>query len=202
MNGKTDIWESVERFRQKHLRDLGKVPVDVLTVIEVRLRLDVIPFDRLLEKYSVDAAVMPDFSGIYVDKRSYRFLEGQPPWQFNRLRFSLAHELGHILLHREKAGDLSFKTLEDYWAWMRRYNESRYGLEWDANEFAGRLLIPPERLKTDFDAFAQGVCKSFPAWWTNSNLREALCSQLGETYGVHKDVISCRLDREELWPNP
>lgn len=189
MNGKTDIWESVERFRQKHLRDLGKVPVDVLTVIEVRLRLDVIPFDRLLEKYSVDAAVMPDFSGIYVDKRSYRFLEGQPPWQFNRLRFSLAHELGHILLHREKAGDLSFKTLEDYWAWMRRYNESRYGLEWEANEFAGRLLIPPERLKTDFDAFVLGA-------------REALGSQLGETYGVHKDVISCRLDREELWPNP
>lgn len=61
MNGKTEIWESVEEFRQKHLGDLGKVPVDVLTVIEVRLRLDVIPFDRLFEKYSVDAAVMPDF---------------------------------------------------------------------------------------------------------------------------------------------
>jgi hypothetical protein len=70
MTGKTEIWESVEEFRQKHLGDLGKVPVDVLTVIEVRLRLDVIPFDRLFEKYSVDAAVMPDFSGIYVDKRS------------------------------------------------------------------------------------------------------------------------------------
>lgn len=202
MNGKTEIWESVEQFRQKHLGDLGKVPVDVLTVIEVRLRLDVIPFDRLFEKYSVDAAVLPDFSGIYVDKRSYRFLEGQPPWLFNRLRFSLAHELGHILLHREKAGDLRFKTLEDYRAWMRRYEASRYGLEWEANEFAGRLLIPPEHLRTDFDAFVQGVCKSFPAWWTNSHLREALCSQLGESYGVHKDVISCRLDREELWPNP
>ncbi|MEI6343667.1 MAG: ImmA/IrrE family metallo-endopeptidase [Verrucomicrobiota bacterium] len=126
MNGKTEIWESVEQFRQKHLGDLGKVPVDVLTVIEVRLRLDVIPFDRLFEKYSVDAAVLPDFSGIYVDKRSYRFLEGQPPWLFNRLRFSLAHELGHILLHREKAGDLRFKALEDYRAWMRRYEASRY----------------------------------------------------------------------------
>jgi hypothetical protein len=28
MNGKTEIWESVEEFRQKHLGDLGKVPVD------------------------------------------------------------------------------------------------------------------------------------------------------------------------------
>ena len=26
MNGKTEIWESVEEFRQKHLGDLGKVP--------------------------------------------------------------------------------------------------------------------------------------------------------------------------------
>jgi len=39
MNGKTDIWQSVEEFRKQHLGDLGKVPVDVLTVIEVRLRL-------------------------------------------------------------------------------------------------------------------------------------------------------------------
>ena len=38
MNGKTEIWESVEQFRQMHIADLGKVPVDVLTVIEVRLR--------------------------------------------------------------------------------------------------------------------------------------------------------------------
>lgn len=202
MNGKAEIWELADRFREKHLGSPCYVPVDVLTVIEVRLRLDVIPFDRLMEKYSVDAAVMPDFSGIYVDKRSYGFLEGQPPWLFNRLRFSLAHELGHILLHRDLAGGLSFKTLEDYRAWMRRYEASRYGLEWEANEFAGRLLIPSDRLKADFDVFVQGACKTFPAWWTHGQLREALCSQLGESYGVHKDVISCRLDREDLWPNP
>ena len=37
-------------------------------------------------------------------------------------------------------------------------------------------------------------------WWTRSNLREALAHQLSEVYGVHKDVILCRLDREEFWP--
>jgi len=202
MNGKTDVWAAVESLRQRHVKDLGKVPVDVLTAIEVRLRLDVIPFPNLFSKYSVDAAVTPDFAGIYVDESSYCFLEGRPPWQFNRLRFSLAHELGHIVLHRERAGDLKFRTLEDFRDWMRQYNQSRYSLEWEANEFAGRLLVPIERLQEDFDQFAARTQEQFPAWWTNANLRESLCGQLGEIYGVHKDVISCRLDREELWPTP
>jgi len=92
MSGKLDVWAAVEEFRQQHGKELRKIPVDVLTAIEVRLRLDVISFPDLLVKYSADAAVIPDFSGIYVDDQSYKFLEGEPIWRFNRLRFSLAHE--------------------------------------------------------------------------------------------------------------
>lgn len=202
MNGKGEVWIAVEEFRQQHLRDLGKVPADVLTAIEVRLRLNIIPFPDLLRKYSVDAAVLPDFSGIYVDSQSYRFLEGEPIWRFNRLRFSLAHELGHIVLHRGLVGGLQFETLQDFWNWTRCYQQSRYSLEWEANEFAGRLLVPGERLKADFDRFVSQIQQQFPAWWTNSNLRDALSDQLAELYGVHRDVIACRLDREEFWPTP
>ena len=96
MNGKRDVWLAVEEFRGRYPVELGTLPVDMLTVIELRLKLDVIPFPDLFRKYSVDAAVLPDFSGIYVDERSYRFLEGEPVWLFDRLRFSLSHELGHI----------------------------------------------------------------------------------------------------------
>lgn len=202
MNGKTNVWAAVEEFRQNHEKDLRTIPVDVLTAIEVRLRLDVIPFPNLLDKYSVDAAVMPDFSGIYVDQQSYKFLEGQPVWRFNRLRFSLAHELGHIILHRDLAVELKFRTLEDFRNWTRRYQASRYTLEWEANEFGGRLLVPVERLKADFDTFVSEIQKQFPTWWTNANLREAFTDKLAQVYGVHKDVIACRLDREEFWPTP
>jgi Zn-dependent peptidase ImmA (M78 family) len=202
MNGKRDVWVAVEEFRAQYPGELGTLPVDVLTVIEVRLKLDVIPFPDLFRKYSVDAAVLPDFSGIFVDERSYKFVEGEPIWLFNRLRFSLAHELGHILLHRDLVGDLKFACLQDFWNWTRRYEQSRYSLEWEANEFGGRLLVPIERLRQDFDTFATHIEVQFPSWWTNAHLREALADQLAEGYGVHKDVISCRLDREELWPTP
>ena len=100
------------------------------------------------------------------------------------------------------AGDLKFSTLEDFWNWMRKYDDNKGLLEWEAIEFAGRLLVPVERLKTDFDAFTKEIKGQFPSWWTNSNLRESLAVKLGEIYGVHKDVISCRLDRENFWPTP
>ncbi|MBU6401648.1 MAG: hypothetical protein KGS61_15130 [Verrucomicrobia bacterium] len=59
MNDKTDVWSEVESFRQRFPAELDTLPVDVLTVIEIRLRLDVTPFPHLFRKYSVDVAVLP-----------------------------------------------------------------------------------------------------------------------------------------------
>jgi hypothetical protein len=103
-------------------------------------------------------------------------------------------------MHRELVKDVQFKSLQDFWDWTRRYKESKYGLEWEANEFGGRLVVPRERLKVDFDAFVSGVKSDYPEWWMNASLREEIASHLGDKYGVHKDVVSCRFDREELWP--
>lgn len=202
MNYKRDVWEAVEKFRMQHPKELCSLPVDVLTVIELNLRLDVIPFADLLEKYSVDAAVISDFSGIYVDERSYKFLAGEPAWRFNRLRFSLAHELGHIVLHREMTGGLKFANIQEFFNWTRRYEVSRFTLEQEANEFGGRLLVPVDRLRADFDAFVAVIQGQFPSWWINEDLRNALAGKLAGNYGVHRDVILCRLDREEVWPTP
>jgi Zn-dependent peptidase ImmA (M78 family) len=201
MNGKNEVWDAVENFRAKYAKDLQRVPVGVLECIEIGLRIDVIPFPDLFSKYSVDAAVTPDFRGIYVDRNSYEAIEGKPPWMFNRLRFSLAHELGHIVMHKEIVKGVEFKSLEDFWNFARKYTRNKYTLEWEANEFAGRLIVPIERLKQDFDKFTKGVQAQFPSWWSNAGLRNELTISLAATYQVSKDVISCRLDREELWPS-
>jgi len=75
----------------------------VLILAEIDLKLDITPFDGLFEKYDVDAAVTQDLSGIYVDREAYVLLEKGTIWQQYRLRFSVAHELGHYVLHRKKA---------------------------------------------------------------------------------------------------
>jgi hypothetical protein len=48
MNGKEVIWDRAEAFRKKYLHgDLAHLPVDVFTLAEIELKLDIVPFDEL-----------------------------------------------------------------------------------------------------------------------------------------------------------
>jgi hypothetical protein len=60
-----------------------------------------------------------------------------------RINFTLAHELGHYLLHRSKSAEDILCQRSDMWAW-----DSDYGkMEAEANQFASFLLMP----RDDFD---------------------------------------------------
>jgi Zn-dependent peptidase ImmA (M78 family) len=120
MNGKDVIWERVESFRKEFLtHDSKHLPIDVFTLAEIDLKLDIVPFDDLFQKYDCDAALMLDFSGIYVDAEAYVLWEKGPLWKQKRLRFSVAHELGHYVLHREIAKKVTFKDLKSFAMWTR-----------------------------------------------------------------------------------
>lgn len=99
------IWDQVEKLRERFasLRP-DHLPLDLITFIELELRLDIIPDDGILRDFGADAAIMSDFTGIYVDSETYELIDRAPEWKLNRLRFSLAHELGHLFLHRKQAG--------------------------------------------------------------------------------------------------
>jgi Zn-dependent peptidase ImmA (M78 family) len=68
-----------------------------------------------------------------------------------RFRFTLAHELGHLTLHRTLS--LDFTSLDaspagildgrqDLWIGRRKLESPRDWLEWQANSFASSLLMP------------------------------------------------------------
>ena len=91
-----EIWSMVEALREEYpaLR-ANKLPLDLITFVELDLRLDIIPDDGVLRRFGADAAMMSDFTGIYVDSETYELIDSAPEWKLNRLRFSLAHEIGH-----------------------------------------------------------------------------------------------------------
>ncbi len=63
-----------------------------------------------------------------------------------RVRFTLAHELGHFVLHRHrkiKNTEELIDTAEDLPRYFITPKKSRNWVEWQANYFAGALLIPP-----------------------------------------------------------
>jgi Zn-dependent peptidase ImmA (M78 family) len=72
-------------------------------------------------------------------------------------------------------------------------------VEQEANEFAGRLLVPLERLRNFYDDFADAMNASGIAFRQDDGMRERFADNVAPKFGVHRQVISTRLDRENLW---
>jgi Zn-dependent peptidase ImmA (M78 family) len=201
MDGKEQVWDQVEAFRGQYLvGELAHLPVDVFTLAEIELQLDIIPFDDLYEKYERDAALIQDFSGLYVDAEAYIIWEKGPRWKQRRLRFSVAHELGHFVLHREIAAKIHFNCFDDFARWTNGNQGQQYTIEQEANEFAGRLLVPPARLQAAFDQFVPGAKNILPNWFTSPDLRHGFAESARRIFEVNTQVIETRLDREGIWP--
>lgn len=201
MNGIDPIWEQVEQFRQKYFAgQLSSLPIDVFTVAELDLKLDIIPFDDLFAKYEMDAMLLQNFSGIYVDAEAYQYLEDGPVWKQKRLRFTFAHELGHFVLHKAEAAKHNFSDFLAFPRWLHGDSPARYRIEQEANEFAGRLLVPLGRIQDDFEKFSQQATQISAQWRTLPDMRHAFADRLSGKYGVNAHVIEVRLDRESIWP--
>ena len=195
------IWKKIEELRGQYeaLRE-DRMPIDVFTFFEVDLGLDAIPFDNLTSKYRVEAAITADFSGIYLDAEQYALMERGPDWKLNRLRFTLAHELAHYFLHRDLPQPENFASLPDFARWTANYGGKKYTAEQEANEFAGRLLVPEKKLRMFFEEFAQDAEKLFPNFMQSSQLRDKFAEKAAPRFGVNAQVIGIRLDRDGIWP--
>lgn len=195
------VWQKIVELRAQHeLLQEDRTPLDVFTFFEVDLGLDPIPFDDLTAKYRVEAAITADFSGIYLDAEQYALMERGPEWKLNRLRFTVAHELGHYFLHRDVPQKENFTSLPDFARWTQSYGGKKYTLEQEANEFAGRLLVPETRLRACFEEFAVEAEKLVPNFMQSNSLRDQFSERVSPRFGVNAEVIAIRLDCDGIWP--
>ena len=103
------IREQAEQFRSKYVRPHNRIPVPIIDIIELDLGLEVIPIIGLMPKIDIDGFLAKDLTTIYIDSNIYR-----DPRQENRLRFTFAHELGHLILHQEEISRCDHRTEEDW----------------------------------------------------------------------------------------
>ena len=74
-----------------------------------------------------------------------------------RRRFTLAHEIGHFLLHRDMIGD----GIQDDALYRSRLSNE---IEAEANRLAARILMPPEFVRKIYRAGVKslsGLCAAF-----------------------------------------
>ncbi len=85
-----------------------------------------------------------DLSAVTFYKKKQIFIS--PNESGGRFRFTLAHELGHILLGHGNDRESEFDTRENMW------NPNKTHREYEADEFAAELLMPEEKFREIWNA--------------------------------------------------
>ena len=74
------IWAAADGFRASAaLRGHAPPPIDVIYIADVILKLDPIPLPNLFTDQKIDAALLPDLTGIYIDEEAYVQWEARKP---------------------------------------------------------------------------------------------------------------------------
>ena len=150
---KDNIKIKADLFRKKLWDD--SIPVDIEKIIDVKLKIDIIPLPGLEQNCGTDAFISSDWKSVCIDKR--KFLDNR-----NRLRFSLAHEIGHFVLHKSIYSKFKITDLKDFYDFMNKMPVDQYGyLESQANSFANFLLVPRDRLLVEKEKALNKIKKAY-----------------------------------------
>ena len=195
---KGQIWQAAENFRDEFWPE-SALPVDIERIVEERLNLNIEPERGLLSEIDIDAYLRIDLTGIVVDYDCYMNEK-----YMNRLRFSFAHELGHFFLHNDIYSTFCIDAPSAWKDFMLNIPDREYGFfEYQANEFAGRTLVPRGRLLAKLKICLQKVQEAGMLDLVATDpgaLLSGISSTLCRPFGVSYKVIEIRVEREELWP--
>ena len=180
---KGEIEKSANQALQDHdYNSIIPVPVDLMVE---RLPADVVPKKGMLDRIGIDAFWSNDFSELYIDEERYMSNHN------HRGRFTLAHELGHYYLHRTEG--TQFSSLESWKKHVQGNTSLRKVEEWEANQFAGFLLVPSVELQKKFRHLKEHD-KSYKCFIGEDEPDEAIASFFLDELSKHFEVSTVRME--------
>jgi Zn-dependent peptidase ImmA (M78 family) len=166
-----------------------KIPVPIEEIVEFSLGLNIIPLPGLQKAYDTVAFISSDFKSIYVDKFVLEDRE-------RRYRFSLAHEVGHYLLHKDCLSAFTFKSIEEWKTFQCDIDDESNGwLEFQAYSFGGLMLVPREPLALCKTSLEEQIRKTGMDATTDA-AQEIVSERLAIKFNVSKEAIDKRLQRD------
>lgn len=194
------IWRAADALRNSHeLSGYATPPIDVIFIADVLLKFDLIDIPDMFADLRMDAAMVPAEHAIFIDRASLERWERNDKWIEKRLRFSVAHELGHFVLHKDYMADVHFSDFRQFKRWMLEHLQDKRS-EDQANEFAGRFLVPINILQQEYDRFQKKMSTVDPAWHEVEGMRAHVAQIIAPRFNVNSLVIETRFDHEGIWP--
>ncbi len=193
------IHEAAMAFLQEyHPQD--SLPVPIEEIIELQLGLDIVPTPGLLKGFEIDGFLTRDFSSIYVDDN----IQNNRP---TRYRFTLAHEVGHLVLHRALLEEqATFDDVDSWRQFVRDLGADKDSYEYQGYAFAGYLLVPKHHLAAkvkqcipEIDAQISAARNAgFPRAKYLDSAVNSLANRLSGVFDVSPEVMLRRIKSDKL----
>ena len=173
----------------------GEIPIPIEEILDSPEGVDVVPLEGLYER-GHEAFLSRDMTCIYIDKG---IMMHKVPYRY---RFSLAHELAHVLLHKDIINEAPpYKDVNGWIDFLKSFpNEDLRWIENQAYGLAGLLLVPPRQLEDEY----LRVVKQLESLGTSFNsltppTMKSITSAIGEKFQVSRFVINKRARKDDLW---
>jgi Zn-dependent peptidase ImmA (M78 family) len=165
----------------------SQLPIPIEEIVELKMNIAIVAVPGIKQLLGIDAFISSDFTQITVDQNSLvKFTK--------RIRFSIAHEIGHLILHKEWYEKYGPKNFEDYLTFYDRIDNEVYKfMEIQASTFAGLVLVPPNLLLNEFKVRIGKI----PHLETPEILIP-IAQDLLEVFEVSGEVMFRRLQKEKI----
>lgn len=157
----------------------GCLPIDVEAICDY-LGIAIVPVKGLREELGVEAYTAVDFRTIYADWVEYES-------ESARYRFSVAHELGHYVLH-QMYYPCEIGSFEE---WRCSASNMDY-VEYQANYFAGSLLAPEMELVGALNVKFDGSFARNCWCWGRDEFRQAL-GDVRKLFRISEQALARRM---------
>lgn len=187
-----EIQSQVDSFFSEYY-PAGIIPIPVEEIIDIKMGINIIPIPGLRDAYSSEGFLSNDLQSIWVDEYAASHYDA-------RFRFTSAHELGHLVLHREFYESVQFESTEQWLEIVGSLSEKDHGrFEFQANEFAGRLLVPRDVLiERMHSRAAQLREKGISIEELMDQSWEFIYDDIADDFQVSGGVIQRRVNKENL----
>ncbi len=187
--GQREVTLAASGFREKYWNEPS--PIDILAILEHDLRISITAVPGLEKISNTSAFITSDWKQLYIDQD--QFMDERYDYRTN---FSVAHEIGHLVLHRGTYELLGIDSI----AAMYKFIDQCPGFEWyrledQAHAFAGRVLVPKNELVESLRLQARRVQGGeIPP--------QHVLKSVGKMFQVSEDVIKRRIGFEKISIDP
>lgn len=182
-------YPDINNYANKFLATYNKdniIPLPIEEIVEFKLGINLLLIPGLQSGCGFSGFISSDMKTITVDEELYSHPKNQ-----NRYRFTLAHEVGHSVIHRDILEEANYDNIDGFHAFISSLGKEHSGYEFHAHSFAGLILAPQNLLLNDLKMHLVNLLEEEP-----SMIPTYLGYSLSSKYKISSSAIQTRLRRE------